>query len=154
MYFIRLALPCIGLIATMATLPAAAQEAVSCRAAIDRAGRAEAPALSADATPELTAGRAARLALAPETATDASGFGGLARFAVQQAGRYRVYSGSAAWVDVLAGDRAIEATSHSHDAECGGVRKMLDYQLEAGAYALKVVGSPTKGMTVLLLRLP
>lgn len=158
-----------GIVFSLASIPASAQSSgPSCKATIEQAGWNNAPTLVAATgaanQPTLEEGRAVQLALtptpqvqfapAPDKPGDATTFGGLVQFNVPQKGLYRISAGSAAWVDVVEGGRSVASTSHGHDRECVGVRKMIEFPLEAGQHQLQVAGSPTQNMTVLLTRLP
>lgn len=112
----------------------------------------------------LTTGKAVELALLPtpkvayfvrpEKPGGSSSYGGLVRFTVQQAGRWRVALGSGAWVDVVKDGAAMTSVAHGHGPRCSGVRKMVDYDLSAGTYLLQVAANDTDSVSLLVTRLP
>lgn len=80
--------------------------------------------------------------------------GGLAGFAVTEAGTYRVALGAGAWIDVVRGGKAAESTAHGHGPACSGVRKMVDFALTPGRYILQIAGNGTPTIPVMVTRLP
>lgn len=126
--------------------------------------------LNAAATPSQTShaalavGQAARLTLRPtpevryplrpEKVGGSVSHGGLVRIDVRTAGTYRVALGSAAWIDLVRGTKAVTSTAHGHGPDCTGIRKMVDFPLTPGRYTLQIAANGDVQTTVLVVRLP
>ena len=93
-------------------------------------------------------------ALRPQNPGGSVSHGGMARFTVAQAGTYRVAIGSAAWIDVIAGDKALVSVAHGRGPACSGIRKMVDFALQPGSYVLQIAGNGAPMLPVLVARLP
>lgn len=89
----------------------------------------------------------------PGKAGAADSFGGIAQIDVPQAGLYRVALGSAAWVDVVRDGKAIASTKHGHGPACTGIRKLVDFPLQAGSHTLLIAGNGTPQTTILVAHL-
>jgi hypothetical protein len=89
----------------------------------------------------------------PKGAGDPASFGGLARFEVKQAGTYRVALGDFAWVDVDRDGKPLDPVSFGHGPKCTAVKKIVDYKLEPGTYALEISGNTAPQLRLMLLRL-
>lgn len=83
-----------------------------------------------------------------------TGYGGLATVDIQEAGTFRVALGSGAWVDLVSDGNAVESIAHGHGPECSGIRKMVDFKLEAGPHTLQIAGNGEAETKVLVVRLP
>lgn len=81
-------------------------------------------------------------------------YGGIVRFSVDQPGKWRVALSTGAWVDVIRDGVAAPSTAHGHGPDCTGIRKMVDYDLEAGDYILQLAASGDPQLTLLVIRLP
>ena len=88
----------------------------------------------------------------PKGAGDPASFGGLARFEVKQAGTYRVALGDFAWVDVDRDGKPLNPVSFGHGPECTAVKKVVDYELEPGTYAIEISGNTAPRLRLMLLR--
>lgn len=93
-------------------------------------------------------------AVRPEKPGGTVSYGGMMRFAVAEEGVWRVALGSAAWVDVVAGGKALRSVAHGHGPDCTGIRKMVDYRLSPGTYTLQLAANGTETVTVLVARQP
>ena len=129
-------------------------------------GNAMAAAPSDDAADKsaLSLGQSADLNLIPEgamhfaaspgRAVDAQSFAGLASLRVDKAGTYRVALDSPAWIDVVAGGKALESVNHSHGPECSGIGKMVDFALQPGRYLVQLTGSVPQKVRVMVTLVP
>jgi hypothetical protein len=90
----------------------------------------------------------------PEKPGGSVSFGGLFRFAVKEAGTYRIALGSGAWIDVLKGKTAVESIAHGHGPECSDIRKMVDFSLKPGRYALQISANGGNSLPLLVTRVP
>lgn len=90
----------------------------------------------------------------PERAPTATSRGAMLSFSVAEAGVYRVALGAGAWIDVVREGRLIASSAHGHGPPCSGIRKMVDFALEPGDYALQLSESAEPMLRVLLTRLP
>lgn len=79
---------------------------------------------------------------------------GIFAFSVDRPGTYRVALGSAGWVDVLEGGKAIESSAHGHGAECSGIVKLVDFPLKAGEHVLQIEGSKEAVVGLMVVRVP
>lgn len=95
-----------------------------------------------------------RYAVAPGKAQPPASLGGLIGFRIHRAGSYRVAIGTAAWIDVLHGGKALTSTAHEHGPACSGIRKMVDFKLRPGRYVLQISGSKEPATPVLIAPLP
>ncbi len=124
--------------------------------AANKAGDARRAALpigtAADAT--LVPTPTIRFALDPEKPGGSVSHGGLFSFTVAEPGNYRVALGSGAWVDVIADGKAAVSTAHGRGPDCTGVRKMVDYRLDAGRYLLQVSANGSPALSLMVSRLP
>lgn len=66
-------------------------------------------------------------------AIDPSKSGGLLRFSVTEAGHYRVSTDASFWIDVVLDGKALTSTDSRGDHECAGPRKIVTFNLPAGA---------------------
>lgn len=130
---------------TPATLSAAASEGSASRS---RLFIGQAVRLTLLSTPEV------RYPLRPEKPGGSGSYGGLVRIDVSEPGTYRVVLGSAAWIDLVGGGKAVISTAHGHGPDCSGIRKIVDFPLTAGRYTLQIAANSEPQTTVLIVRLP
>lgn len=95
---------------------------------------------------------APRFAIAPGHAPATGTFGASLRFTVATAGTYRVAVGSAVWIDVVQAGVSLTSTAHDRGPACSPVRKIVDFRLAPGVYALQVSGSATPSVGVMIVR--
>lgn len=93
-------------------------------------------------------------ALRPERPGGSVSHGGMAQIRVEKAGTYRVAISSAAWLDVLGDSKSLTSIAHGHGPDCSGIRKMVDFRLEAGSYVLQIVGNGAPTVRVLVASVP
>lgn len=79
-------------------------------------------------------------------------FSGTVSFEVKTAGTYRVALSGPVWIDVIGGGKALDSARHGHGPACSPVRKMVDFVLTPGRYALQLSGAKTASVTVLVTR--
>jgi hypothetical protein len=84
----------------------------------------------------------------PAKAPAAETFSGVVRFDVAKAGTYRVALGGAAWIDVVQSGKVLTSTAHAHGPACSPIKKMVDFMLPAGRYALQLSGAKTAELPV------
>lgn len=92
--------------------------------------------------------------LPPEHPGAAGSRGGVLTFTVTRAGTYRIALGAAAWVDVVQGGKAVASVAHDHGPACSGIRKLVDFVLTPGSYALQLSGSSAPTLAMLVTPLP
>jgi len=95
-----------------------------------------------------------RYAVRPENPGGSVSNGGLVGFAVERAGTYRIALGSAAWIDVIRDGAAVTSVAHGRGPACSGIRKMVDFALQPGSYALQIAGNGSPSLAVMIARLP
>ncbi|MDK4805634.1 MAG: hypothetical protein OC190_03695 [Novosphingobium aromaticivorans] len=89
--------------------------------------------------------------LRPEKPGGTVSFGGMVRLQVAKAGTYRVALGSGAWIDLLRAGKPLVSAAHGHGPACTGIRKIVDFALDAGDYVLQVAANGTPEVTVLVV---
>lgn len=92
--------------------------------------------------------------LQPEKPGGTVSYGGLAAFSVAEAGDYRVALSGGAWIDVIAGGRAVESTAHGHGPACSTIRKMVDFPLKPGRYVLQISASAGPDLGLMIVHRP
>ncbi len=90
---------------------------------------------------------------APETPAAPDSNGGTLAIAVMSAGKYRIALGGSAWIAVVRDGKSIAASAHSHGPKCSGVRKMVDFTLMPGNYAIQLSGNDTDSIALLVAKL-
>lgn len=91
-------------------------------------------------------------AAAPARAPVGGTYGAILPFTVARAGTYAIALSEAAWMDVVRGaDRAL-SSGHRHGPPCSGIRKIVDFRLAPGRYALQLIGAPRPEGIVLIVR--
>ncbi|MFC3581362.1 hypothetical protein [Sphingomonas hylomeconis] len=80
------------------------------------------------------------------------GPGAVLRFSIARAGVYQIGLSNGAWVDVVRGRRALAPIAHGHGPLCTGLRKIVDYRLVRGSYALQLAAMPEPTTRVMLVR--
>ncbi|HEY6814847.1 MAG TPA: homogentisate 1,2-dioxygenase [Croceibacterium sp.] len=90
----------------------------------------------------------------PQGEGEAASFGGMASFAVEQAGTYRVGLSEPVWVDVVYDGKPAETVRFGPGPACSGIRKAVSFALEPGPHAIEISGGTTAGVRVLVERLP
>ncbi len=93
-----------------------------------------------------------RFAVAPAKPPVAGSFSATASFDVATAGTYRVALSGPVWVDVVGGGKALASATHSHGPACSPVKKMVDFVLVPGRYALELSSAKSSSLTVLIAR--
>ncbi|CAN5341703.1 hypothetical protein BH10PSE15_BH10PSE15_12050 [soil metagenome] len=79
--------------------------------------------------------------------------GGMVGFMVASAGTYRVAIGAGAWLDLVRGTTPLPSVAHGHGPNCSGIRKMVDFALQPGTYALQIVGNATASIPMLIAKI-
>ncbi len=109
-------------------------------------------------------GEAVRLALHPDGEVayltlpkgegEAASFGGMASFAVEQAGTYRVGLSEPVWVDVVQDGKPAETVRFGPGPACSGIRKAVSFTLAPGPHVIEISGGTTATAGVIVERLP
>ncbi|HVI99165.1 MAG TPA: hypothetical protein VM657_08875 [Sphingomonas sp.] len=68
------------------------------------------------------------------------------------AGTYRVALSEAAWVDMVRDGAVLASVSHAHGPACSGIRKIVDFKLTPGRYALQLSGMKTDRVRMMIIR--
>lgn len=90
---------------------------------------------------------------APEKVASVDSSGGTLTVAITAAGTYRLALSGAAWVDLVQDGKAVASAAHDHGPKCTGVRKMVDFKLTPGTYAIQLSGSTTPSLALMLVKL-
>lgn len=65
-------------------------------------------------------------------------YGGIFQFEIKEKGTYRIALGNASWIDLIKDNKAVISVAHGGGPENSGIRKMVDYILDAGIYTLQL----------------
>ncbi|MES2059395.1 MAG: hypothetical protein V4564_25870 [Pseudomonadota bacterium] len=88
---------------------------------------------------------------ATATPSTRPGKSAVAYFAIPRAGTYKVGLGSGAWVDVVSQGKAMTSVAHGHGPVCTGIRKIVDFKLAKGLYALQLAGITAPSVKVMIV---
>ena len=146
---------------TVLLLQAAPGAAPTCTAPVAPPAGLEAwSAPSASATETIEPGKATavslqpvgnlKFALPPERAPAAGTFAGVYPVAITAAGTYRIALQNGAWIDLVRDGKPVKSAGHMEGAACSGIRKIVDFVLEPGTYALQLSGAKAAQMRVLI----
>lgn len=80
-------------------------------------------------------------------------YGGLFQIEIKESGTYRVVLGNASWIDLVKDGKVAKSVAHSQGAENSGIRKMVDYPLEAGVYTLQLSAGADTTSAILITQL-
>jgi hypothetical protein len=80
--------------------------------------------------------------------------GGMFSLRIDTPGVYRFALGAGPWVDVLKDEVVVQSIAHGPGPACSGIRKTVDFPLEAGVYVLQISASPDDTLALLVLRQP
>ena len=80
--------------------------------------------------------------------------GGLVTVDVPTAGTYRIGLGARAWIDVVRDGKTVASIAHRMGPACSGIAKMVDFQLEPGAYTVQLSGAADPTLRIAVTRLP
>lgn len=98
-------------------------------------------------------GEVAYLSL-PKGEGEATSFGGMASFTVEQAGTYRVGISEPVWVDIVEDGKPAETVRFGQGPACSGIRKAVSFALRPGPHVLEISGGTIAEAGVLVERLP
>lgn len=90
---------------------------------------------------------------APGKAAARESNGGTLALAVANAGKYRIALSGGAWVDLVRDGKAIASGAHAHGPKCTTVRKMVDFTLTPGNYAIQLSGNDSDSIALLVAKL-
>lgn len=79
------------------------------------------------------------------------GRGAVVPFKITKAGTYRIGLSNGAWIDVVAGGKALESVTHGHGPACTELRKIVDFNLAPGDYVLQLAGMPAPTTKVMIV---
>lgn len=92
-----------------------------------------------------------KLASATGDIAKRGGTAALLSFTVAKAGVYQIGLGSGAWIDVVSGGKALGSVAHGHGPICTGLRKIVDFELAPGRYALQLSGIKAATIRVMIV---
>ena len=69
-----------------------------------------------------------------------------------KAGIYSIGLSTGAWIDLVAKGKALTSVAHGHGPICTGLRKMVDFRLAPGSYALQLAGMKADTTKVMIVR--
>lgn len=79
-------------------------------------------------------------------------YGGIFQITIKESGIYRIALANASWIDMVKEGKAAVSIAHSGGPENFGIRKMLDYTLEAGIYTLQLSAGADSTSAVLITK--
>lgn len=80
--------------------------------------------------------------VAPGKAAQPDRYGGMIRVDVAKAGRLQLALGEGAWIDLLRAGSVVASVEHGHGPPCSGIRKIVAFAVEPGAYLLQIANAP------------
>ena len=80
------------------------------------------------------------------------GSGAVVRFTITAPGTYQVGLSNGAWIDLVSKGNVVISSGHGHGPLCTGLRKIVDFKLVRGRYALQLAGMPAAETTVMVVR--
>jgi hypothetical protein len=98
----------------------------------------------------LTPSADVKFAFQPERAPAAGTFSGVYHLTVQTAGTYRVALSAGAWIDLAQNGVVLKSVAHTEGPACSGIRKIVDFTLAPGTYALQLSGAKAAEIHVLI----
>ena len=69
-------------------------------------------------------------------------YGGMIPINVAKAGRLQVALGEGAWIDLVRAGAVVASVEHGHGPPCSGIRKIVAFDVEPGAYVLQIANAP------------
>lgn len=117
-----------------------------------------------EVSPRLSLGKAASVVLAAQAGVefvaapgrvtlDEGGYAGIVAVMVPKDGRYRVSLTNGSWIDVIAGKTVLESAAFAGRAECRPLRKLVEYELEAGRHLMQISGATDETIGVVVTAL-
>lgn len=82
------------------------------------------------------------------TRSPSGGYGTVLAFDTTRPGRWRILLSAKAWIDVIEGSTPIASVAHQHGAACSPVRKMVDFDLNAGHHLIVLTGAPAQELVL------
>ncbi|UDF04360.1 hypothetical protein [Asticcacaulis sp. AND118] len=121
------------------------------KATADTAG---APALSIGKPVKVTLLDSTRVAYKRARATPPATptYSGTLTFTVVQARTYGIAAGTGVWIDVVKDGETLKSSKHGHGPDCSGVRKIVDFDLQPGAYEVRLIDNKTADVTIMVLK--
>lgn len=80
-------------------------------------------------------------------------YGGMFQITIKEPGLYRVILANASWIEMVKDAKGAQSVAHSHGPEHSGIRKMVDYNLEAGTYTLQLSAGADTTSAILITKL-
>ena len=80
-------------------------------------------------------------------------YGGMFQIEIKQNGTYRVVLGNASWIDIVKNGKSVPSIAHAQGPENSGIRKMVDYSLEAGMYTLQLSAGGDSTTAILVTKI-
>lgn len=72
-------------------------------------------------------------------------------FTVKTSGTFRFALESAAWIDLIHEGFVLKPKSFGHGPNCSGIRKVVDFELPAGTYAVHISKSSTAKIKLMVV---
>lgn len=98
------------------------------------------PATDAEFPPQLAGWKTTGTGMAMDRAFQLPATDGAAsaNFTITKPGRYRVALDQPGWVDLVRDGKPLTSVGHGHGPKCTTIRKIIDFDLTAGSYTLKL----------------
>jgi len=80
-------------------------------------------------------------------------YGGMFQVEIKQKGIYRVSLGNASWIELVKDGKLATSVAHQRGPQDSGIRKIVDYALEAGVYTLQLSASGDSATALLITKI-
>ena len=93
-----------------------------------------------------------RLIHTPEKAAAPGTYSGMWQITVASPGTWRVVLGTRAWIDMIGPDgQPVASAAHEMGPACTGIRKIVEFPLQAGTHTIQIVGSVGPDATIMVV---
>lgn len=106
------------------------------------------------ATVSLRHTRDVQYVIQPEKPGGSVAYGGLLSLDVKRAATYQVNLNSGAWIDVLKDGAAVMSGAHAPGPACSGIRKTVQFPLQAGRYVIQLSANADPTIAVMVSAVP
>lgn len=80
-------------------------------------------------------------------------YGGIFQITLKEKGLYRVVLANASWIEMVKDGKSAQSVAHAQGAKDSGIRKMVDYNLDAGTYTLQLSAGADTTSAVLITKI-
>jgi len=80
-------------------------------------------------------------------------YGGMFQIHIQASGTYRVALANTSWIDMIQNAKVAKSIAHQGGPKGSGIKKMVDYKLEAGEYTLQLSAGADSTTALMIVKL-